>query len=159
MSQTLEQQIQAGIQTVYSKAASDPVFRKLCVANPNAAIKQALNLDVPAWAKVKMVDAEGANFTFILPEPPAASGELKDEDLEHVAGGAAKGPMVISPGAGGGGGGSPPPVSYTGGGISGIPGNGKGGGPHIGASGGGGAPPPPASGGLPPGMMLGKNPK
>jgi hypothetical protein len=161
MSQTLEQQIQAGIQTVYGKATSDPVFRKLCVSNPNAAIKQALGLDVPAWAKVKMVDAEGANFTFILPEPPAPSGELKDEDLEHVAGGAAKNNMVISPGAGGGGGGAPPVI--VGGPISGIPGNQKGGMPMGGGGGGGGggSSPPPSigAGNLPPGFGLNKNPK
>jgi hypothetical protein len=111
MSQTLEEQFQAGIQTVYSKAASDPVFRKLCVSNPNAAIKQALGLEVPAWAKVKMVDAEGANFTFILPEPPPASGELKDEDLEHVAGGKSHGTgIVCTPGVNGG----PPVPVYSG---------------------------------------------
>jgi hypothetical protein len=106
MSQTLEQQIQSGIQIVYSKAASDPVFRKLCVSNPKAAIKQALGFDVPAWAKVKMVDPEGANFTFILPQPATASGELKDEDLEHVAGGKSHGTgIVCTPGVNGG-----PPV-------------------------------------------------
>jgi hypothetical protein len=158
MNQSLEQQIQTGIQTVYAKAATDPVFRKLCVSNPNAAIKQALDVDVPAWAKVKMVDTEGANFTFVLPEPKPVSGELKDEDLEHVAGGAAKGPMVISPGAGGGGGGGGAPPVFTGGGISGIPGNQKGGG-----GGGGGGPAPTGSGMSGPGplgsYMLNKKPK
>jgi hypothetical protein len=158
MSQTLEQQIQAGIQTVYSKAASDPVFRKLCVANPNAAIKQALNLDVPAWAKVKMVDAEGANFTFILPEPPAASGELKDEDLEHVAGGAAKGPTIISQGGGIVSTGGPAPSSHSSGPITGLPGQGKGGMPMGGGAGSVSIPQPTGGGGPPPGF-LNKNPK
>jgi hypothetical protein len=92
MSSISEQQMTSGINAVCKKAATDPTFRELCVSDAKAAIKKATGMDVPPGVKVKFVDAEGANYTFILPEPLSASGELKDEDLERVAGGAAKQP-------------------------------------------------------------------
>lgn len=90
MSATPQQQIDDAIQAVFAKAATDPVFRKLCVSNPRVAIKQAVGIDSPEWLKVKFVDGADADLTFVIPKPASASGELKDEDLERVSGGEAK---------------------------------------------------------------------
>jgi hypothetical protein len=90
MSATPEQQINNAVQAVFAKAAADPVFRKLCISNPRAAIKQAADIDSPEWLKVKFVDGADADLTFVLPKPASTSGELRDEDLERVSGGDAK---------------------------------------------------------------------
>jgi hypothetical protein len=95
MSQTPDQLFQIEIQAVYSKAAKDPVFRKLCVSNPNAAIKEATGMKVPDGVKVKIVDGDDAHLTFVLPRSGSASGELRDEDLEQVSGGAQKDPLFV----------------------------------------------------------------
>ena len=90
MSTALEQQIDAGVQAVYAKAGTDPLFRQLCMSDPKAAIKVATGLEIPAWLKVRFVDGNDAHLTFVLPKTKSASGELKDEDLEHVSGGLVK---------------------------------------------------------------------
>jgi hypothetical protein len=90
MSTNLEQQIQTGVQAVYAKASNDPVFRQLCLSDAKAAIKVATGLETPAGLKVRFVDGNDAHLTFVLPGTKSASGELKDEDLEHVSGGDGK---------------------------------------------------------------------
>jgi hypothetical protein len=98
MSQTPDQFFQTEIQAVYSKAAKDPVFRKLCVSNPNAAIKEATGTKVPDGLKIKIVDGDDAHLTFVLPRSGSTSGELRDEDLEQVSGGAQKDPLFMHKG-------------------------------------------------------------
>jgi hypothetical protein len=90
MSQSPDQLFQTEILAVYRKAAKDPVFRKLCVSDPNAAIKDAAGVKVPDGVKIKIVDGDDAHLTFVLPRSGSASGELRDEDLEQVSGGATK---------------------------------------------------------------------
>jgi hypothetical protein len=95
MSTNVEQQIQSCTQAVYAKASADPVFRQLCLSDAKAAIKVATGLEMPAWVKVRFVDGNDAHFTFVLPDTKAASGELMDEDLEQVSGGAQKDPLFM----------------------------------------------------------------
>ncbi|HTT57775.1 MAG TPA: NHLP leader peptide family RiPP precursor [Opitutaceae bacterium] len=80
-------QIQAAIQKVFKKASTDAAFRKLCLSNAAAAVKQATGEDVPPKFKLRFVENAGASLTIVLPDPPRAGGELKDEELEAVAGG------------------------------------------------------------------------
>jgi len=72
---------------VLSRAAKDAAFHKLCVSNPAAAIKQVTGEDVPKGFKVRFVENLDANLTLVLPDAVDSSGELKDEELEQVAGG------------------------------------------------------------------------
>lgn len=81
------QEVQKAIIKVLSRAAKDPSFHKLCQTDPAAAIKQATGEEVPAGFKVRFVENKGANLTLVLPDMADASGELKDADLEQVAGG------------------------------------------------------------------------
>lgn len=87
MALTSDAQVQAAIQKVFKKATTDAAFRKLCLTDAKAAIKQATGEDVPANFKVRFVENQGANLTIVLPDLRAAGGELKDEELEQVAGG------------------------------------------------------------------------
>lgn len=74
-------------QAIARKAASDPAFRKVALANPAQAVKQVSGLDLPSGFKLRFVENQGANLTMVLPDPAAATGELTDKDLEEVAGG------------------------------------------------------------------------
>lgn len=84
---TNDAQIQEAIQKVFKKASTDAAFRQLCLSDAAAAVKQATGEDVPASFKLRFVDNAGASMTIVLPDPQKAGGELKDEELEQVAGG------------------------------------------------------------------------
>ena len=77
---TNDAQIQAAMQKVFKKAGTDAAFRKLCLSNAAAAVKQATGEDIPKGFKLRFVDNAGANLTIVLPDPPRAGGELKDEE-------------------------------------------------------------------------------
>jgi|SRR5580658_1716481 hypothetical protein len=84
---TTDAQIQTAIKKVFKKATTDAAFRKLCLSDAKAAVKQATGEDVPANFKLRFVENQGANLTIVLPDLRPAGGELKDEELEQVAGG------------------------------------------------------------------------
>jgi len=77
------------LKAVYAKAATDKAFRALVLENPNEAVKQAADVEVPAGFKVRFVENVGADATFVLPDFIGDS-ELSDEQLEAVAGGKKK---------------------------------------------------------------------
>lgn len=72
------------------QAAQDPEFRAALLRDPKAALAEEYGLDASFFAGFSVrVVAEGPN-ELVLTIPPAVSeGELSDEQLEGVAGGAA----------------------------------------------------------------------
>ena len=73
---------------VVAKAWRDPAFKAKLIADPQAVLREA-GMAVPAGATVKVVENTGTHLHFVL--PPKPTGQLSDEALDEVAGGA--GPM------------------------------------------------------------------
>jgi hypothetical protein len=83
-------EIQAAVQRVQTRAATDVDFRALCLADPVAAAKEEAGVDVPADFTINVVDNNNADLTVVLPDFVDGAGEeLSDADLEAVAGGVA----------------------------------------------------------------------
>lgn len=82
-----QEEVQQATLKVLTRAAKDPAFHQLCLTDAAAAIKEATGEEVPATFKIRFVANEGANMTLVLPDLVDSSGELKDEELEQVAGG------------------------------------------------------------------------
>jgi len=80
-----EEKINQTITVVKKKASEDETFRKLCLDNPNEAIKQISGMEIPEGVKINIIENDsGVNHTIILP-PTAA--ELDKLELDNIAGG------------------------------------------------------------------------
>jgi len=80
-----EEKINQTITDVKKKASEDEDFRKLCLGNPNEAIKQISGMEVPEGVKIKMIENDpDVAHTIVLPPEP---GTIKDEELDKIAGG------------------------------------------------------------------------
>ena len=88
MAKWTEQEMESAIEQVYSKAENDGNFRKLCLNDAGAAIKQVTGKDIDAGYKIKFVEADPAfNETWALPPFKADADQLSDADMDVVAGG------------------------------------------------------------------------
>jgi hypothetical protein len=70
---------------VVARAWRDPAFKAKLIADPQAVLKEA-GMAVPAGATVTVVENTGTHLHFVLPPKPV--GQLSDEALDEVAGGA-----------------------------------------------------------------------
>ena len=70
---------------VVARAWRDPAFKAKLIADPQAVLREA-GMAVPAGATVKVVENTGTHLHFVLPPKPV--GQLSDEALDEVAGGA-----------------------------------------------------------------------
>lgn len=82
-----QQEADAAIQAVVSRATADPAFRQFALSNPPEAVREATGKDLPPGYRLRLVDGQGANMTIVLPDPQGAEGELSETELEQVAGG------------------------------------------------------------------------
>jgi hypothetical protein len=81
------EQAQAVVNTALSRAATDGEFRKLALADANAAVEQVAGQPLPEGFRVRVLEREGFDITLVLRDP-VVDGELSDSELERVAGGA-----------------------------------------------------------------------
>jgi hypothetical protein len=72
-----------------AKAAQDAEFRRELLADPRAAIKAVLGVQLPADIQVTVLEETDRNLYLVL--PAKASDELSDEELDQVTGGATGG--------------------------------------------------------------------
>ena len=94
MNNWTEEEVQKVVAQIGQRAASDPAFRKLCLADPAGAVKEVSGKDLPQGLKVRFVENAGAHMTFVLPDTVNA-GELGEAELNRVAGGGGEtGPKV-----------------------------------------------------------------
>ena len=75
------------------KAAADDGFRAKLIADPRAAVKEALNIDLPESLTVHVHEETALSAHVVL--PPAA--DLTDADLEAVAAGHWSGTIYDEP--------------------------------------------------------------
>jgi len=68
-----------------AKAWSDEAFKKRLLADPKAAMKE-VGMDAPEGVEIEVVESTQEKAYLVIPPKPV--GELSDEDLDKVAGGA-----------------------------------------------------------------------
>jgi len=70
------------------KVWEDEGFRTRLLADPKAAIKECLGIELPDSLIVDVHAEDAENLHFVVPAKPAVDlDELSDEDLEKIAGG------------------------------------------------------------------------
>jgi len=80
------------------KAWEDEGFRTRLLADPKAAIKECLSIELPDSLIVDVHAEDAENLHFVVPAKPAVDmDELSDEDLERIAGGAGAVPTTLVP--------------------------------------------------------------
>lgn len=81
------EEIKMAFQKVSKRSATDKSFRELCLKDPAAAIREAMGKELPSDYKVKFIENQGADATFVLPDFKENPAELNDKELDSVAGG------------------------------------------------------------------------
>ena len=71
---------------LFAECWKDEALKARFMADPKA-VMQEFDLEVPVGIDVKVVENADDCVHITLPAPPAASGELSDDDLEKAAGG------------------------------------------------------------------------
>ncbi|MCP3925192.1 MAG: hypothetical protein GY714_21670 [Desulfobacterales bacterium] len=80
-----EEKINQTIIDIKKKSSEDEAFRKLCMDNPNEAIRKVSNMEVPEGLKINIIENNsGVDHTIILPPKSSA---LIEEVPDQVAGG------------------------------------------------------------------------
>ena len=72
--------------SLFAACWKDEALKARFMADPKA-VMQEFDLEVPVGIDVKVVGNADDCVHITLPAPPAASGELSDDDLEKAAGG------------------------------------------------------------------------
>jgi hypothetical protein len=73
---------------IRERLASDPGFRQQLLDDPRAAVSQLVGIDLPDVVSVTVHEESLTDLHLVLPAAPRG-GELADDELEMVAGGAA----------------------------------------------------------------------
>lgn len=77
---------QDALRQILSRAGADVGFRALCLKDPRAAVREAVDRELPDGFELRFIDNARADLTLVLPDL-VASAELSDRDLEDVSGG------------------------------------------------------------------------
>lgn len=79
-------EVEKAIDIIRNLASKDAEFRRLCLTDPNEAIRKVTGKEVPDGYRVKLIENQpGYDSTFVLPD--LIRSELSDEELDRVAGG------------------------------------------------------------------------
>jgi len=79
-------------QRVIDRAQKDADFRKLLTSNPREAVKSEVGVDLPSDLDIQVIE-ETANKIYLVLPPDPPRGQLSDDQLESVSGGAIPAPM------------------------------------------------------------------
>ena len=85
MSDWTKEELGKTLLEVKKKAMQDADFRRLCLADGAAAVKEIAGKELPEDAKLKFVENDGAHMIIVLPD--MAKGDMSEEDLDRVSGG------------------------------------------------------------------------
>ena len=89
-----QQKIYDTIAHITATSVVDPALRKLALEDPRKAIEQVAGFPLPDGVSLKFVENQGMSYVIGLPKAASGDGELSDDELAEVAGGAAKYPGV-----------------------------------------------------------------
>jgi hypothetical protein len=70
-----------------AKAWQDEAFRAALLRDPKTTIARELGITIPDTVQINVVQESPTQFYLVLPPPP--EGELSEQDLQGVSGGAA----------------------------------------------------------------------
>ena len=80
---------QQALEAVLERSTVDPKFREQLLVNPRRAILEGFGVGIPGTFNVKFIEKEkGVDALIVLPEVRRPGGELSEDDLESVSGGA-----------------------------------------------------------------------
>lgn len=79
-------------QRVIDKAQKDSNFRKWWINNPREAVKSEVGLEIPSAFDIEVLQETPKKIYLVLP-PESVEGQLSDDQLESVSGGAVPAPM------------------------------------------------------------------
>ena len=78
----------SGLDLVIERACLDRAFRQRLLAEPKAAIKAIFGVDLPDQFTLRFIE-RSADVDLLIVLPDLVGGELEDQDLRRVFGGAA----------------------------------------------------------------------
>jgi hypothetical protein len=77
------------LDAILERAASDRAFREQLLSDWRTAIQQSFSIVIPRSFTMRFIERDpGIDAMIVLPDLRAADGELSDDELENVAGGA-----------------------------------------------------------------------
>ncbi len=71
---------------IIAKAWSDPAYKTRLQADPHAALRE-MGLDPGANVAITVVEDSADTVHLVIPNSPAGSGEIDEEELAQLAGG------------------------------------------------------------------------
>jgi hypothetical protein len=81
-----QRELQAALQKVFQRAATDDQFRQKCLTDPIATVREASGFTPPPGFRFRFVE-KPVEALFLLPPLQGAAGELNDQALDGAAGG------------------------------------------------------------------------
>ena len=94
MNNISDQELDRALREVIKRALVDSDFRAKALSNGTAAVKSISNKSLPEGYTFTFVENKGKNRTVVLPAMVSDKDQIREEDLEQVAGGIAG---VVSP--------------------------------------------------------------
>ena len=85
------------LRDIMARSQRDEAFRRLCLEDSGAAVKEISGHEVTPGFTVRFVDNAGADLTLVLPDPIGSEGQLSDEELSSVRGGVIGGANIGTP--------------------------------------------------------------
>jgi hypothetical protein len=81
----------SGLELVIARAVTDAAFRRQLLADPRTAIRDAFGAEMPTHFRLQFIERPAAvDLLVVLPDLVGGEpdGELVENDLDHVSGGA-----------------------------------------------------------------------
>lgn len=72
---------------ITEQASKNPKYRDTLLKDPRMVLSKQLGTDLPASMKIEVLQETADKIFVVLPYVPKEGAELKDEELEKVAGG------------------------------------------------------------------------
>jgi hypothetical protein len=89
----VSKQVDAQMQKLLLRSATDQEFRKKLLTTPREALREFHGQEIPATVDVRFIE-NTADATFVLPDPIDPAAELSEQEMEAVAGGITLAPLL-----------------------------------------------------------------